>query len=324
MNTRTHLTTAALALVGAGTWYVAGNALSEAGRLENQPNPLGLKRSPYGQVLAMAIQTPIDGDWHGGLEIHDHGPEGHSHDHHGHHDHDHGHSHGPQDLHGLVHADHGEEEHPADDHGNDAPAPVQKDDLPFLSRLEYAVSKRNNPNPPTPGHQWYLRREIEKKLRFAYELDPSHYANYNSYNLFLTQDALGTEALSRDGVRKRVFALADHTVRYCLRETSDSRPALTAASAAYNSLEQMLLAEPGTYPISRMHEQLKLIELCIQRHVELLNLSLENRQFELLSPQRQAEVLDRSRFAMKLHESAAKAIERREANLHSTASHPGS
>ena len=71
MNARTHITTAALALAGAGMWHYAGTALNEEGRFENQPNPLGIKRSPYGQVLAMAIQTPIDGDWHGGLQVRD-------------------------------------------------------------------------------------------------------------------------------------------------------------------------------------------------------------------------------------------------------------
>lgn len=329
MNARTHMTTAALALAGAGMWFFAGTALNEEGRFESQPNPLGIKRSPYGQVLAMAIQTPIDGDWHGGLEVHDHdSDDGHHHGDHDHHgcDHDHHASdHGDCDHSEL--ASHGDD-HSSCDHGHSgcsgcgAESPAPKGSL--LNRLELAVSKRTNPNPPTPGHQFYLRREIEKKLRFAYELDPSHYANYNSYHLFITQQQLGTSALPREQVRKNAAALADHTIRYCLREPNDPRPALTAASAAYNVLEQMLLAEDGSQTPSEMRKQLGVIDFCIARHIELLNASLESGQWELLSPQRQQEVLDRSKFSMKLRESAVKAIQHREADQHSTASRLGS
>lgn len=343
MNARTHITTAALALAGAGMWYFAGTALNEAGRFENQPNPLGIKRSPYGQVLAMAIQTPIDGDWHGGLEVHDHDHTG-SCDHHGAHaepeDHHASCDHGDcgHDHHASDHGDcdHGgcdhskpashKDAHAGHDHdgcdgcggcGADSPAPEHS----LLNRLELAVSRRTNPNPPTAGHQFYLRREIEKKLRFAYELDPSHYANYNSYHLFLTQRQLGTSALPREQVRENANALADHTIRYCLRESHDPRPALTATSAAYNVLEQMLLAEEGDFTIDNMRKQLEVIDFCILQHVELLNASIENGHWELLSPQRQQEVLDRSKFSMKLRDSAVKAIERREADQHTTASH---
>ena len=304
MNARTHMTTAALALAGAGMWYFAGTTLNEEGRFENQPNPLGIKRSPYGQVLAMAIQTPIDGDWHGGLEVHDHDSDG-------------GHHHGDHDHHA---SDHGDHDHAHSGCGTESPAPKGS----LLNRLEFAVSKRTNPNPPTPGHQFYLRREIEKKLRFAYELDPSHYANYNSYHLFITQQQLGTSALPQEQVRENAAALADHTIRYCLREPNDPRPALTAASAAYNVLEQMLLAEDGSQTPSGMHKQLGVIDFCIARHIELLNASLENGQWDLLSPQRQQEVLDRSKFSMKLRESAVQAIQLREADQHSTASRLGS
>lgn len=326
MNARTHITTAAIALAGAGMWYAAGSSLENGGHFESQPNPLGIKRSPYGQVLAMAIQTPIDGDWHGGLEIHDHAHgEGcescdhhaepvvaDAHDHDGDCDHDHDH--------GVCEHDHGDSEacgHGCEDH--DAASGES-----LLDHLTLAVSQRTNPNPPTAGHQFYLRREIEKKLRFAYELDPSHFANYNSYHLFLTQRQLGTRHVSVESTREAAFDLADHTIRYCLRESSDPRPALTAASAAYNVLEQMLLADEDVYSLEEMAEQLGVVDFCIKRHIELLEASVRSGQLELLSPQRQAELLDRSTFTRKLRESAATAIHQRVSDQQSTASHHGS
>jgi len=304
MLTRTTITTIALALAGGAMWSFSGIKLAEDEGFAYKPNPLGIKRSPYGQVLAMAIQTPIDADWHGGLEIHDHDHEGgHSHDHgHGHGDHGHGdHDHDSCDHDSCDH-DHGDH-----DHGDEPSAP--EEDIALLARLERAVSKRNNPNPPTKGHKVYLRQEIEKKLRFAYELDPSHYANYNCYHLFLTQASLGTHGLPQEEVAKMVESLADYTVRYCLAEQNDPRPALTAASAASNVVEQMLTAQSEDY--EKMRKHLGIMEACIQQHFKLLEKFIEDGSFAKLSSQRQEEILTRSKFALKVHEAAEEAIKRR-------------
>ncbi|BCX49125.1 hypothetical protein HAHE_30330 [Haloferula helveola] len=335
MILRSHITTAALAIAGAGLWHYAGSALRDGGKLEFDPNPLGIKRSPYGQVVAMAIQTPIDADWHGAIEIHDHPAgescescEAHSSEpsdaeHHDcdHEDCDHDHI-AEHDEHGDCEHDHGSCGHDHDhaDHGHGAvDHPAEK--RPLLARLENAVNARTNPNPPTPGHKLYIRREIEKKLRFAYALDPSHYANYNAYNLFITQQSLGTGNLSQEQADELVFSLADHTIRYCLREQHDPRPALTAASAAYNCLERMLLDSSGKYPVKQLRDQLGVIDFCIHRHFELLETFIHSGSWDLLSAQRQDEIMSRSRFASKLRESAEVAITRKESESHSTASH---
>lgn len=188
-----------------------------------------------------------------------------------------------------------------------------------MTRLEKTVTKRTNPNPPTQGHQIYLRQEIEKKLRFAYDLDPSHYANYNCYHLFITQRQLGTHGLPDEEVSKMIETLADYTIRFCLAEQEDPRPALTASSAAYNVLERMLTVENGTYTIEQMRQQLGTMEFCLQRHFALLDQFIENGSFALLSGMRQEEILTRSKFAIKLRDSAQEAINRRENPETSTA-----
>ncbi|MBK1827048.1 hypothetical protein [Haloferula rosea] len=340
MLSRTTITTLALALAGGGLWTLSGTKLSETRGFEFQPNPLGIKRSPYGQVLAMAIQTPIDADWHGGLEIHDHAEGGcggcgdHDHDHHSapetaehdHHDHsdcDHGdcgHDHHSPEVAEHDHSDHEDGSGGCGhDHGTDKHADADNKQVALLDRLQSAVSQRTNPNAPTEGHKLYLRKEIEKKLRFAYELDPSHYANYNCYHLFITQRQLGTHGLPDEQVFEMVQNLADYTIRYCLTEKNDPRPALTASSAAYNVLERMLNTTDGEYSFDTMRKQLATMDFCIQRHFELLDSFINDGSFANLSSMRQEEILTRSKFAVKLRDSAQEAINRRERDQTSTA-----
>ncbi|MEP4078737.1 hypothetical protein [Haloferula sp.] len=291
MNLRSTLTTSALAVSGLGLTWFAGDKLQEKGNFDYRPNPLGLKASPYGQVIAMAIQTPIDADWHGGLEVHGLPDEDGEHD----------------------HGDCAHEDHHSEPPADEPPATL-------LTKLSTAVKKRTNPNPPTLGHQLYLRREIEKKLRFAYELDPSHYANYNTYHLFLVEPELGTSKETAMLVRTHAVYLAEQTIRYCLRETNDPRPALTAAAAAYNILETKFI-EVGEHSTADMRKQLSVMDFCLKRHFEMLEESIENENWSRLSDMRQSEILERSRFSLKLREAAEKTIVRLESAESSTASH---
>jgi hypothetical protein len=340
MNLRSSITSSALAIAGFGLWSYAGSQLKNNGNFEYDPNPLGLKRSPYGQVIAMAIQAPIDADWHGGLEIHDMPPapgESHDEDHacedeHCDHDHsvaqdehgscgdpdcDHDHGHVGHD-HALAenkeHAGHEgcSDPHCTSDHGASDPAPRS-----LISRLSKAVTQRTNHHPPSPAHKFYLRQEIEKKLRFAYNLDPSHYANYNAYNLFITESTLGTSKATQGVLNAHAIRLAEGTMRYCLSETTDPRPALTAASAAYNIFERRMLSEdkPST---NELREQLAMIDFCLNRHFQLLQESFGNGLWASLSPLRQKEVTDRSAFTLKLRDSAEKTIMRLETPDRST------
>jgi len=312
MNLRSSITTSALAIAGFGLWSYAGSQLKNSGTFEYDPNPLGLKRSPYGQVIAMAIQAPIDADWHGGLEIHDMPPAaGESPDDAAacedeHCDHDHGHD--SQDHALAKNKEHKGCSDPdcTSDHGGSDPAPGS-----LIARLANAVAKRTNPHPPSPAHKFYLRQEIEKKLRFAYNLDPSHYANYNAYNLFITESSLGTSEDTQDILNAHAVRLADGTIRYCLRETTDPRPALTAASAAYNIFERGMLSKdkPST---AEMRQQLAVMDFCLSRHFQLLQEALDNGLWASLSPLRQQEVTDRSTFTLKLRDTAEKTIMRLE------------
>lgn len=342
MNLRSIITTSALAIAGLGLWSYAGHQLNQSDRFTYEPNPLGLKRSPYGQVIAMAIQTPIDADWHGVIEARVGPTSGNEHDHgdhsdcshgdcDGHHDHDLA-KHGECDHEGCSHEEHqlakvepvAEEHHCTDpDCGHDHGA-SDTGTLSLIDRLGRIASKRTNPNPSTEGHKYYLRSEVEKKLKFAYSLDPSHYANFNSYHLFLTHSGLGTSSKSTAEGRKRADALADYTLKYCLREQTDPRPSLTAVSAAYNTLEAMLLDPENSYSTKQMREQLGMMDFSLSQHFNILQAATASGVWEQLSPFRQKEVLERGQFSLKLRESAEKAIILRETPLSSTANNESS
>jgi hypothetical protein len=272
MNLRNIAINSTLALTGVALWSYGASRLASGGDFNFEPNPLGLKASPYGQVIALAMQGGIESDWHGTT----HNPTGHVCKSCGHH-------------HGDSGACHSKKKKPEG----------------FLKGLELAVSERTNPRPATEGHKFYLRRQAEDKLKLAYELDPSNYANYNSYHLFLTEPAVGT----RKVLTNQIIDLAAKTYRYGMHEPNDPRPALTAAAAAGNILELMFIHRES-YTIQEMENQLACMEQAISRHQSLAVKWIESGEIGNLSAARQQEMLDRLHFVAKVREAAVETIRR--------------
>lgn len=248
-------------------------------------NPFGINSSPYGEVLAMAMQGSIDTYWHSGIE-----------------------QTGSHDS-GQPHV------HTADC-GHDVSPSAKGTGLrgrltAFLDELGEASAARTNPKPASRAQVFHTRREIEDKLRFAYQLDPAHYANYNTYHFFLTEPELGT----RPKLTPQAAGLADKTIRYCLARNDDPRPALTAAAAAGNLLELMFndrAAGHARYSTSVMREYLQLMDQCIARHQLISGQWTTNGQWEELSPMRRLEAQDRLSFTLKIREVAERTILRLE------------
>ncbi|MBN8460511.1 MAG: hypothetical protein J0M04_21995 [Verrucomicrobia bacterium] len=263
-------------LVGAGAlvWMLSARPAVTNPDLAAPLNPMGINRSPYGEVFAMAMQSPIDAYWHGS------GAEG------DHHDHDHDH----------------ETEHAV-------PAASLRDRfVAFLSELDHGVNERTNPKPVTAAHGFYMRRQTEDKLRFAYQLDPSHYGNFNSYYFFLTQPYLGT----RPELTPSAVMLAKNTIDYCLSQEDDPRPALTAAAAAENILEMMITDYRNgnrQNSVKQMREMLALLDRCIARYDQLAAGWDASGAWNRLSEFRLTEVRERLRFVLKLRQDEAIAIE---------------
>ena len=274
-----HTHTAILFGCGAMMLSFSAHHMARNPELDTPLNPLGINRSPYGEVIAMAAQGPIDTYFHNG--------SGHEHDH--------------------DHSDQHEHEHKSAQTSKKGSAALPDQLRGFIDRLAAASSARNNPRPVTSAHQFYMRRKTEDKLRFAYNLDPAHYGNYNSYHLFLTESQFGT----RRQLTPTAIKLAKETIDYCLVQKDDPRPALTAAAAASNILELMINNVRGTTPhfsTDHLKEALAVLDHCLARHHELSAQWLATGNWSRLSTFRIKETQERLHFITKVRDAEEKAI----------------
>lgn len=286
-------------LIGAGAlaWTLTARPLASDPDLAVPLNPMGVNGSPYGQVFAMALQGPIDTNFHVGLfgaqcECSD--PE---------HDHNKNFS-KPGSL--ILRQPEAKPE------AKPAPRSLQGHLRHTISVMEKASKARTNPKPPSDALKFYLRRQAEDKLRFGYRLDPSHYANYNALHFFLTE-GVGT----RPELTPSAAKLAEDTVRYCLKQEHDPRPALTAAAACTNILHLMFADARESQPkfsTSQMRQTLAVLDQCIARYVTLAQEWDQNGNWELLSAQRIDDCETRFNFICKVRDAADKTIDRLEGN----------
>jgi hypothetical protein len=260
-------------------------------------NPMGINGSPYGEVFAMAMQSPIDDYFHAGTNgsIHSHAP-GESCDH-------------------EVHKEHIHDEHCDHEHAKNLLSPEKPDVSPTLKSrfrsLLVSLSKvravRTNPRPASEAFKRHLRRQAEDKLRFAYRLDPSHYANYNALHFFLTEPEIGT----RPELTPSAASLAQETITYCLKKTDVPRPTLTAAAACTNILHLMFSdrSSGGTrHSTSDMRKILGLLDYSITRYQAIAHEWETSGQWKALSAQRTQECLERYDFILKIRNAAETTI----------------
>jgi hypothetical protein len=280
-RTTSNALSACLIGVGACAWVFAGRPLVVKPGLSAPLNPFGVNGSPYGEVFVMAMQGPIETYFHGtGGDDHDH-----------------------------------EEKSAARQDAPKAPASLMGRYEGLLASLENVSSVRTNPKAANEAHKRYIRRQIEDKLRFAYQLDPAHYANYNALHLFLTEPQLGT----RPELTPSAAKLAEDTIQYCLKQENDPRPALTAASAASNILELMFKdyrTEHPKFTTAQMKQYLALMDHCMNRYATIAQQWERTKNWELLSEQRVTECAERFTFLCRIRESSQETIDRFEGHPH--------
>jgi hypothetical protein len=278
-------------LIGSGVlaWAFAGRPLVTNPDLDVPLNPLGINGSPYGEVFAMAMQGSIETYFHGGMGV-------------GAHRHEDGQS--------CDSCKKTAEIKPA---AKSNPS-LERRFENFLASLGKVSEVSTNPKAPSDAHKRYLRRQTEDKLRFAYQLDPSHYGNYNSLNFFLTEPAVGT----RPELTPSAAKLAQDTIQYCLKQEHDPRPALTAAAAATNMLHLMfedLKSEQPKFTPAQMRQCLDITDHCLVRYETLAKEWDQTKNWQLLSPQRVNECDERFHFIVKIRDAAEKTILRLEGKL---------
>lgn len=178
-------------------------------------NPLELKESPYGEVIGMALQDPVHLIWHGGrghehIEAQNEARESEKNE--------------PCEVCGVVH-EHGDDSHVDEAYLENRPLWVQwKGKLLLMektSRFNHSPVERHG------AVKEFERREVERLLKMAYEMDPTNYGNYGAYIYFYM------EAKDAEVSRKRISELAYKSLAACEQgKRVDPMDALTAAAAA--------------------------------------------------------------------------------------------
>ncbi len=291
----THATSVCLIGTGVFAWAFAGRPLVADRDLNVPLNPLGINGSPYGEVLAMAMQGPID-------TYCDMGMNGQ------------GHQHGEAEENDKI-------EKPEESPANTNVVSAKEDNSitkrfeKFLTELSATPEIRTNPYAAGTALKLYLRRQAEDKLRFAYKLDPSHYGNYNTLHFFLTEPSVGT----RPELTPSAAKLAQDTIQYCLKQEHDPRPALTAAAAATNMMHLMFAdlhtGEKPKFTTAQMRQCLNILDFCLARYDSLAREWDETKQWELLSPMRIEECEERIHFVRKIRNDAEQTILRLEGKI---------
>lgn len=260
--------------IALAAWMLAGHELLSRPDLDIPLNVLGINHSPYGEVIALAMQGPIDQTFQGGYL-------------------------------GSV----GKRTSPSKDWTHTTGMNHSFSVNGLLSRLDTVSRSNTNPRLVSRDHRFYLRRNAEDKLRFAYQLDPSQYSNYNSLHFFLTEPAVGT----RGTLTPAASALAWETISYCLKQKHDPRPALTAAAACTNLLHLMFMDRQlgnRNYSTDQMREVLAVLDQAIARYDEIADQWDASQNWDLLSPQRIQECLDRYDFILKIRNAGEITISR--------------
>jgi len=260
-----------LTTAGIGLWATQVPGLHRAGALNHEPNPLDLKRSAYGEVIAMALQGPIDEQWTTGV------------------------------IGRQVHQNKGEEDDRLEPAGLAANAGLAPRMRGFISELEAIAQLRTNPKSASDAHKREIRRNIENRLRFAYEFDPANFGNYNSYHFFITQPQLGTRPM----LTKQALILAEETIAYCATREDDPRPALTAAAAAENIL-QLMFERPdrSRRQLVKMRHLLEIMDRHLARYRQISARWEAAGTWRELSPMRQAEAEERYQLTERLRAAA--------------------
>jgi len=170
-------------------------------------NPFELKGSPYGEVLGMAMQDPVNLVWHGGQRHED-----------------------------VLSADggHGGESGFAINMNADGSEVLHVKLKMELGLFDKYTRQRNMPGGRKGAIRAYEKARVKNLLQTAYDFDRTNYGNYNALNFFYV-----TNAKRRDGLRSidDAISLGRQTLEACEKYKSvDLQDALTAAVAAENIL----------------------------------------------------------------------------------------
>ncbi len=267
------VSTAVAIVAGAGLWGANAVSLDRKGELDYTPNVATVKGSPYGKVLALAMQGPIDFYWHDG-QTHDDayilkaekkknsnnggeadqaggGDGGHGHAHHGGEDGDHAH--------------HGHAHEPPKSSKQGVERPWHANAKEKIATLTAYTHRNTNNKRRSKEQVRYLQEATEDKLRFSNDLDPTNYTNYGNYQIFLSNSNVGRYLVDAE----QHVTLSRDTLRICKEEPHDPAAWITASMAAYD-LAYYMGGKPERYSLDEVRAMLAEFDYCIARYAVLL------------------------------------------------------
>ena len=274
-------TICAALLTGTVLWIGMALKFEAEEKLSYEPNVACLKGSPYGKIMALALQGPIDLWWHKGT-THKHVAINHDHDEgcsdacHGHHGPETTHDEETQTLHAWKEG---------------------------LKRMEANTYRKTSGRNLSKAHAQFIQDETEDKLRLAYELDPTNFTNYGNYHFFLAMNELGRADADHDAA----LSLALKTLDVCKEDEVDPASWLTAASAAFNIAEH-IAKNNSHYTIVEAKGSLAEFDFCIQRHEFLLKQAWH--EGRVISSKRIEEMNARKVHLMKLRKALGVTMKR--------------
>lgn len=287
-------------LVGLVLWLGFAWKFDREDRLDFEPNIACINGSPYGKILVLVMQGSINVYFHEGARhedqmylsedkevAHDHEDcdhEGCDHESHNQEVHDHENcdhegcdhdSHDAKVVKNEVH-EHGEDcgcevHSPSERVAATGGPPLHQRAKRYIKRLEAYTHRKTDGYVLTPAHKKYIQGVIEDKLRFAYELDPSNYTNYEGYYLYLTTSNLGRSGADYEAA----IALAKRTLDYCKREEVDPFVLLTGAAAAHD-IGYCMSVNPELYTMADVTQSLSDYKYCLKKYESLLVNSADN------------------------------------------------
>jgi hypothetical protein len=265
-------------------------SMETGGQLKDSGNPFAIQRSAYGKLFARLSETTIDRVWHLGVE-----------------------QIVPHYMSGIEHGDSEatvkKEDTPSGSHeiiarsAEDIAAtkaanqktPIDKGKRWIQDRV-IAQHTRTNPNSLSQQHLATVYHDIEELLLRSFKMDPTHYAAYDSYHMFLTTYDFG----GNPHLKKQAILIANVAISAAQGETEDPEPWLTAAAAGMNLylLECTPFNEAGKpIPLDVLVKYRDLIGNCMAHFEEVQSRAEENGNWDRLSLDRQMEISQRAHFA---------------------------
>ena len=167
-----------------------------------------------------------------------------------------------------------------------------------------AANTRTNPFGNTAAHKFYIRHEIEKKLFLSYQMDPTNYASYGAYFLFLHESSLGTRKNSLAHARR----LAEMTTACCMQEQENPLALLTAAVASHDMIEVLIEIDSPEFT-SLAPQYAAVTGHCLKQFRKVASQMAADGTWERFSAVRQKEMSERVHLLHALHRADRKILD---------------